>query len=113
MSARPCITRIAGFSVDIELPNYCAGLLDDKCSKMASSYVTDKLIETYKKLGSSIDDLMISIEPSYIGIVVYDNTWKKTYWELYVYNKPHLEVYVVEIKCKLWCEVPIQLIKEM
>jgi len=113
MSARSCITRITSFSVDIELPGYCVGLLDDKCSKIASSYITDKLIQLYKKLGSSIDDLMISIEPSYMGIIVYDNYWKKTYWELYVYNKPKLEVYVVEIKCKEFCEVPIQLIKEM
>jgi hypothetical protein len=88
-------------------------LLDDKCSKIASSYITGKLIETYKRLGSSLDDLMISIEPSFIGLIVYDNTLKKTYWELYVYNKPRLEVYVVEIKTAEWCVVPVQLIKEM
>ena len=113
MSARPCITRIASFSVDIELPDYCVGLLDDKCSSMASSYIFDKLVEIYKKLGSSLDDLMVSIDQSWIGIIVYDNNLKKTYWELYVYNKPRLEVYLVEIKCKEWCEMPVQLIKEM
>ena len=109
---RPCISQIASFAVDsIELPGYCVSLLDDKCSKIASSYVHDRLIEAYKKLHANLDELMISIDPAPFGIIVYSTS--KMYWELYVYNKPHLEVYVVEIKCKLWCEVPIQLIKEM
>jgi len=110
--SRPCITRVASFSVDgIELPSYCIGLLDDKCSHLASSYINDKLFEVYKKLGSSLEDLIVSIDPAQFGIIVYDN--QKTYWELYVYNKPRLEVYLVEIKCKEWCEMPVQLIKEM
>jgi len=110
MSARPCISRIAKFSVDVELPGFCVGLLDDKCSKIASSHVTNELVRIYEKLGSSLENLAVSIEPSYIGIIVYDNFWKKTYWELYVYNKTRLEVYVVEFKVSEWCEVPIQFI---
>jgi hypothetical protein len=110
--SRPCISQIAGFTVDhIELPGYCVGLLDDKCSKIASSYVHDKLIEAYKKLHANLDELMISIEPAPFGIIVYSTD--KTYFEIYVYNKPRLEVYVVEIKCKEFCEMPIQLIKEV
>jgi len=110
--SRPCITRVVWFTVDgIELPGYCVGLLDDKCSHLASSYATDKLLEVYKKLGSSLEDLIVSIDPTPFGIIVYDK--QKTYWELYVYNKPHLEVYLIEIKVAEWCEMPVQLIKEM
>jgi len=113
MSARPCITRITKFSTNVELPGFCAGLLDDKCSKIASSHVTKQLVKIYEKLGSSLEDLTVSIDTSWIGIIVYDKYWMKTYWELYVYNKPKLEVYVVEIKVDDWCKVPIQFLTEM